>query len=141
MTEEQLVALLVTVLQPTVLLSIAGGILSVITSYVYGFREWYAALPPETKGLGQVFMCTVVVVIVGILSWTRILQVVPADKLGFFTLVISWIGAIVSNQTVYQVTKSNQVSRVMVIKEQAYKETLIEAKAEVKADEKESKMK
>lgn len=102
------------ILDPTVMLNVVGVIISLLTSYLPGFREWYAALKPVEKGLGQVIAITIVVVAVGIVSWTGFVKVVSPGNDGLTTLVLGWIYAVIANQVTYQL--SPQIEQVKEIK-------------------------
>lgn len=115
MTAEQVLEMIRTILQPTVLLTVVGSVISLLTSYVPGFREWYAALPDVNKKLGQGLMVTIVTAGVGIVSFTGVLAVVPADLSGALILVFAWYSALNANQTTYKL--SPQRVNVLAIKD------------------------
>jgi hypothetical protein len=117
MTEKDILEVVKVILQPTMLLSFTGLLVSLLTSYIPGFREWYAVLKPVQKALGQVVIITVIIICVGILSFTKVLAIVPANTLGVMLLVISWFSTIVTNQTTYLITKNATVTSVLEAKE------------------------
>ena len=117
LTYEQIVEIAKNVLQAPVLLAVAGALISFLTSYIPGFREWYAAKTATEKALGQLIAVTVVTLLVGILSWTRILVIVPDGVPGIVILIFSWGNALFANQTTYKMT--TQPKSVLAIKERA----------------------
>jgi hypothetical protein len=114
MTPEQLLALAKTVLQPTVIVSVAGILISLITSYWPGFREWYAALTPTKKSLGQFFAITFICLMIGVLTWTGLMLLIPVGWPGILLLIFIWISALKANTTAYQL--SPQVQSVIDVK-------------------------
>jgi hypothetical protein len=97
----QMAELLKNILQPITLLSVAGAIVSLFSAYMPGFREWYAKMETVKKSLMQFVIVTVLILIAGILSWTRVVPVVTPDMTGTFVLVMAWISALTSNQAAY----------------------------------------
>lgn len=92
------------ILQPTIMLNLIGIAISLMTSYIPGFREWYATRTSAEKGLGQVIAITLVVVVCGILSWTKIVAIVTPDYMGFVTLAGAWFSALTTNQATYMLS-------------------------------------
>jgi hypothetical protein len=132
MTVAELLAVVRTIVQPIIILKTMGGAISLATSYIPGFREKYAALTPVQKSFGQGAFITIVTLLVGVFSWTHILPIVPDDITGIALLAVSWYGAMDTNQTIYNM--STQVPSVLLIKEAARKQGIVEAKVEVSSE-------
>lgn len=137
MSEEQMLELAKQILIPNFMLNVVGVIISLCTSYIPGFREKYAAMKPVEKSLGQLIIVSIVVLLVGILSWTKVLMIVPNTTFGALLLGASWVSALVVNQTTYQF--STPTASVLLVKELVRKESLVEAKVEVKEEISETK--
>jgi hypothetical protein len=101
MTENQIVELVKQILQPPVLLAVAGAVLSLCAFYIPKFKEWYAALSTVQKSLSMFITITGLCVLVGVSSWTGFIVIVDPNKGGIIVLLFSWISALVSNQTTY----------------------------------------
>jgi hypothetical protein len=113
-TPEQLSELLKTLLQPAALLNVAAAALSLIASYVPVWREKWAAKDPTFKSLGMLGAVTGLAVIIGVLSFTKVVAIVTPDSTGLILLVISWGTALWTNSTTYQY--SPPVASVVVAK-------------------------
>lgn len=118
--------LIKTILTPPVLLAVMGGIISLMSSYIPRFREWYASLVFEQKALTQLGIITSIVLLSGVLSWTGVIMIVPVGTAGILILVFSWIAAVIANQATYALSKP--VPSVIVIKDKQKKAILVEAK-------------
>ena len=101
MNESQIVELVKQILQPPVLLGVAGALISLIAFYVPKFKDWYAALSTTQKSLSMFTTITALCVLVGISSWTGFIVIVDPNKGGVIVLLFSWISALVSNQTTF----------------------------------------
>jgi hypothetical protein len=112
-TYEQFLAMARTILQPAVLLSVAGALLSLIASYWPGLNEWFAGQGEKFKPLCMLAVITVIAVLVGVLSFTNILPLIPATGEGLWLLGFSWIMALVSNQTTYKLSPQTAVVRAV----------------------------
>ena len=95
--------------------SLAAILISLIASYIPGFREWWAGLEDVVKQLGMLISITLICLGVGVLSWTGVWLLIPAGKDGIVWLVIIWIQALVANQGAYKF--SPQLSVVRAIKD------------------------
>ena len=130
MTEDQIIELAKTLLTAPILLGVVGGIISLLTSYWPGFREKYAALDPVQKAAGQFGLITAVVLAIALVSFTRLIAVVPPNLVGGLVLALSWLTAVWTNQSTF--TASPPVASVVVIKAEQKKAELSDARAEVK---------
>jgi hypothetical protein len=86
----------------------AGTILTLLASYVPGFREKFASLPPTAKQLWMLLAIAVVTGCVALLSFTHVWQLVPATREGAVGLVVMFVETVIANQAVYQITPQTQ---------------------------------
>lgn len=119
MTPEQMLLLLQSVLQPAVMLGFVGSLLSLAANYIPGLNEWFAGQGEKFKPLVMLGLITVIVLVLGGLSFGKVLPVVSPDLTGAFTLIIAWFSALVANQTTFTYTKSIRPARVMKAKAKA----------------------
>ena len=96
------------------LITLAQVALSLAASYIPGFREWFAAKTDVQKSLGMLLSVTLITVLVGVLSFTKIWVLVPATQDGVLFLVLQWLFALNANQTAYKL--SPQTDSVRAIK-------------------------
>lgn len=96
------------------LVNLAGIILSLISTYVPGWREKFAAWTSEKKSLFMLIVMAAVTVVIGLLSWSGIWVLIPATKEGLLFLFITFGTAMVTNQATY--TISPQPKKVKEIK-------------------------
>jgi hypothetical protein len=128
LTPEQLAEFGKTVLVPGGMIQAAAILLSLIVSYVPGWREKWAAKDPQFKSLAMLGGVTAISLIIALVSFTGIIPIVPATLGGGITIVASWFLSLITNNTTYQY--SPPVASVVVAK--ASRNLLAEAKAEVK---------
>jgi len=89
-----------------------GVILSLGCNYIPGLREKYAVMDSGIKAMIQGIGITVVALICGVLSWTGIIVFLPPGKDGILLLILQWVLALQSNQTVYKLTVPPQSVRM-----------------------------
>lgn len=99
------------VVNVTFISAAAGTVLTLLASYIPGFREKFAALAPAAKQLYMLLAIVVVVGVVALLSFTRVWQLVPATKEGAVGLVIMLVETVVTNQAVYHITPQTATVR------------------------------
>ena len=114
MNYETLVALLATLLQPAVLINAASIFLSLICSYVPVWRDKWAAKDSDFQRLAMLIAITGIVVLVGVLSFTGLVILVPPGMPGIMLLIFTWLSALWTNQTTYKL--SPQVESVKTIR-------------------------
>lgn len=116
MSEQEIVELVKQILQPPVLLAVAGAILSLFAAYVPRFREWFAALPPSQQAFGMFITITALSILIGIVSWTGFIVIVEPTKGGLIVLIFSWLSGLWTNQGTYPLIKNSLPASVMAIK-------------------------
>lgn len=87
-----------------VLSAIAGIILSLALSYIPGLRDWFQALPSDTKRAivgALLVVVTVGIFLAGCAGW---IQGVGCDQDRALDLVGMLISALVANQAIYSIT-------------------------------------
>lgn len=103
---------------PEIISMVAGTLLSLLFSYLWGVREWYAALSEDKKKAIMAAALLVVVIAIAVLSCTGVWPLVACTKVGLFELVSMFIAALIANQSTYQITiKTNSVKAVRAAKE------------------------
>ena len=99
------------------LAGLAGGLLSLLMSYVPGVNAWYAGLTSVYKSL--LMLSALVIVALGVFGlscagWTEgwgIQQ--TCDQAGVQRLIAAFIAALVANQATYKISpETNQVQAV-----------------------------
>ena len=114
MTYEQIVDALKQLLSGPALMNFAAIVLSLVASYVPGWREKWAAKDPTFKSLGMLLSITGLAIVIGVVSFTKFILIVPADSTGVVVLIVSWGTALWTNATTY--TYSPQLPTVLAIK-------------------------
>jgi hypothetical protein len=116
MNEEQIIEIVKQILQPPVLLAVAGAVLSLLAAYVPRFREWFAALTPSRQAFGMFITITSLSILIGIVSWTGFIVIVEPTKGGLIVLIFSWLSGLWANQNTYPLIKNSLPASVMAIK-------------------------
>jgi hypothetical protein len=116
MTEDQIVDLVKQILQAPVLMGAAGALISLLATYLPGFREWFAALSSSHKALGMWVAITVLTILVGVSSWTKFVVIVTPDKSGAIVLIFTYFTTLIANQSTYTLTKGSLPESVKIIK-------------------------
>jgi len=104
MNYDEILKLAVTLVQPAVLLSAASALVSLIVSYIPGWREKWAAKDPTFKAWAMLLAVTIIAALAGVASFTGFLVIVPATKEGLIILVFAWISSLWTNQATYQLS-------------------------------------
>jgi len=89
---------------PELIGSFAGTLLSLIASYVPGFRTWFAGLETATKQLLMLAAITIVVALAWVGNYYEIWSITTSDAAGTTHLILMWVAALVSNQSVFSVS-------------------------------------
>lgn len=104
LTDQAVVALLTKMLEPTLLCSVVGVLLSLLATYVPKFNSWFASLEESYKQLIMLLLITLVVVIMGCINYTGMFVFLPPGSLGYVILVWSWIQALIANQGAHKIS-------------------------------------
>lgn len=107
-TEDTLIQLLIQILQPTIMINAASVAISLCATYIPNFRDMWESLKPDNKAFWMFVAVTGICLIVGAVSWSGFLILLPPGKVGVLTLLISWISALIANQGTYSFTKSGR---------------------------------
>lgn len=89
---------------PELIGSMAGTLLSLVASYVPGFRTWFAGLETATKQLLMLASLTLVTVVAWGGNYLDLWAIASKDAAGTTHLVFMWIAALVSNQSVFSIS-------------------------------------
>jgi hypothetical protein len=92
-------------LTPAVLAAIAGAVLSLLFSYIPGLNTWYALKEEEIKKLIMALLLLILSASLFGLQCAGVLESgLSCDKQGVIQLVVIFLSAIVTNQSVYKIT-------------------------------------
>jgi hypothetical protein len=83
--------------------------LSLIFSYIPGIKPRWDALEPDWKRLYMLLMLLAVTLGVAALSCGKIIPSVPCDQPGLIDLAITFVSAVIANQSAYSITPSLSV--------------------------------
>ena len=86
--------------------AIAGVVLSLLFSYVPGVKAWYANLTAGAKQAVMGGLLIIVALAVFGLSCSGVLNSVACNESGAWGLIVVLVNALVSNQSVYLITRA-----------------------------------
>ena len=93
--------------------SIAGTALSLCASYIPGFRTWFAGLEAATKQFLMLGAITLVVAVALVGNYFDFWSITTKDSAGAIHLVLMWVMALVTNQSVFTVSPTaSDVKRI-----------------------------
>lgn len=104
--------------QLAVLMDVVATVLSLVCSYFPGFRVWFAGQDAAYKARFQVLGLLGLVILIGAVSFTKVLPLVPADWNGVIVLVVILYQGVKAGQAVYALTSGSQKADVIAAKAQ-----------------------
>ncbi len=90
------------------LASVVGVLLSLLFSYVPGFRQWFEQFNPDQKRLAMLVMLLAVALSVFGLSCSGLYSWVTCDQAGALGLVSAFVAALIANQAAFLVSPKVQ---------------------------------
>lgn len=92
-------------LNPELIVSITGAVISLVFSYFPGLRQAYASMPAELKSAIMILLMAGVVAAIVALNCSGWIQAgISCDSIGIQQVVWWYILALIANQGVYQVS-------------------------------------